>query len=919
MSPSIQKMGFFMSEINFCNTKEQLNHLGEVVTGKVSGSPTGAEIETSTLPYTGQVRKTLPALEQEYISAIQSAGGDALNNGAWAAGQTFTAYNQYMVYNSVPYKPKTTTTLPYGPTGSTPDENFVQPFTDVTRNDLDIVSRKVAVYAASSTSDMVIGKHVHWVDSSDDVTPLVGDTWLVDGKTWVRQSASSGDISDFSQVDRLEFDTVQNMIDSINGTNTEVYDGMHCSLSNYYTGDDANHKRKISASNDGSGVALANGMFANLVLPKGETLKASSLGWVSGGDYTSILDSSLIPYLESKEITCIKLDTGDVKYTGTFDFFYSAVTFEGEGKLQTDNLDNMIQRVESKIGYEKQYQGEYNTGSIYNQAFMQAAIVRGDVKVVLLGDSISVGDDYDSFGVAASGVIGNQGVDNQDRHDCLAAQMYTELVACLPSTVRVRFYSRSIGGLGYSSLNLAWDSIGGLFSGREQATSGKSWRDCVLDLNPDLVIHSMGMNEKPNTYVDQFLVNWDSYLDAEQKQNTFDQVVLTTPNPNFFDAAAFGDFRDYDLNASKFYVASSQRYMARFKGYSLIDVATCSYIKRYGFDPRSCTYRADESTLTFKDGTTSKVIVPGSNVTNTEFTPEYLPIYSSTTVNFTPSVSSSTAGFDFKINAGSVILQFTGGNVNLYTGIYTYLASSKSVVYELQAGVNYEMTVTVTNAGVFVYNNNDNSLLIVNNEAIYSATLPLHFENSGGSQNVTVNSGIVRGQQFARYSADTRTNGEIYGNISPSLNKYGGGINHPSTVGLSEVYLPPVREFFKSLVRAASPVVPSVIGGTTANEGVYIGRVNPVNYSKVSVKDYGSGLDLSLQILVDQAGVISYTVISNPNVGISIYFDPSDGAVFAKNSTATFLQIEHEGSWLSKQVKKLGSAFNPRGTFVPTT
>ncbi|AUS01756.1 hypothetical protein NVP1291O_42 [Vibrio phage 1.291.O._10N.286.55.F6] len=121
-------MGFFMSDINFCNTKEQLNHLGEVVTGKADGSPTGADIDTSTLPYTGQIRKTLPYLEAEYLNAIRNAGGEPINNGTWSSGQTFTAYNQFMVYNGIPYKPLTTSELPYGPTGDSPDVNFVGPY-----------------------------------------------------------------------------------------------------------------------------------------------------------------------------------------------------------------------------------------------------------------------------------------------------------------------------------------------------------------------------------------------------------------------------------------------------------------------------------------------------------------------------------------------------------------------------------------------------------------------------------------------------------------------------------------------------------------------------------------------------------------------------------------------------------------------
>lgn len=135
MSPSILTMGFFMSEINFCNTKEQLNHLGEVVTGKTNGSPSGADIDTSTLPYTGQVRKTLPALEQEYLDAIQGTGGIPI--GAWTSGiTTFNAYNEYAVYNGIPYKPRTTATLPYVAQGSdptaSPDDTNVQPYQEIT-------------------------------------------------------------------------------------------------------------------------------------------------------------------------------------------------------------------------------------------------------------------------------------------------------------------------------------------------------------------------------------------------------------------------------------------------------------------------------------------------------------------------------------------------------------------------------------------------------------------------------------------------------------------------------------------------------------------------------------------------------------------------------------------------------------------
>lgn len=394
----------------------------------------------------------------------------------------------------------------------------------------------------------------------------------------------------------------------------------------------------------------------------------------------------------------------------------------------------------------------------------------------MFGDSISVGNDYDSFNTPAAGFTNVTGVDNIDRHNCLAAQIYTELVAAIPKGTRVKFYSRSIGGLGYGSIDTAWDSLSGLFAGREQATSGKSWRDCVLDLNPDLVIHSMGMNETPTSYVDNFISKWNNYLITAQKVGTFDQVIITTPNPNFNDALQFGDFRDYDLNASKFYVAHLQRYIARYYGYSLIDVAFNSNLKRYGFDPRSCTFNKTDTQLTFTDGSQNKTIQPGSGVSNAEFTPPYQPIYHSTTFTISPSVDSDIAGFDFKFTAGSVILQFTSSNLLLFTANYPAslgaLAVSTGLV--MYAGQSYTFTLTVTPSGAFVYFNNE--LVLVNNSSAYSATLPMFFSNAVGGVDVTVSSGVIRGPQFARYASDTLTNGEMYGDLAFQSNPFGGGL-----------------------------------------------------------------------------------------------------------------------------------------------
>lgn len=91
----------------------------EVVTGKAGGVSTGANIDYATNAVTGQVQKTLPKI-------LDDLGWSYV--GSFADGETFTSYADYMIYLGVAYKPLTTTTLPYSPTGATPDPAFVGPF-----------------------------------------------------------------------------------------------------------------------------------------------------------------------------------------------------------------------------------------------------------------------------------------------------------------------------------------------------------------------------------------------------------------------------------------------------------------------------------------------------------------------------------------------------------------------------------------------------------------------------------------------------------------------------------------------------------------------------------------------------------------------------------------------------------------------
>ena len=68
----------------------------------------------------GKQKLTLKGLESQYIVT-------AINGGVWAVGIVFDAYNQYMVYSGVAYRPKSATVLPYT-SEATPNASNVEPF-----------------------------------------------------------------------------------------------------------------------------------------------------------------------------------------------------------------------------------------------------------------------------------------------------------------------------------------------------------------------------------------------------------------------------------------------------------------------------------------------------------------------------------------------------------------------------------------------------------------------------------------------------------------------------------------------------------------------------------------------------------------------------------------------------------------------
>lgn len=633
-------------------------------------------------------------------------------------------------------------------------------------------------------------------------------------------------------------------------------------------------------------LATGDSKVASLLVTN-NTITSDSLGITSDMDATTVL-TTVAPFIELNQVTQIVMKV-NASFNGTLPFEYNRVAFAankltGVGRLAIDTPNNIIQALPNTGSPYKTYSGKLNGMLLDNQNCKSAIEVRKEIRVVLLGDSIGVTSDWDSQGIA-SGTRDIQGVDNFSTVNSLGFLMFQEICAAAGTNVRVKFYSRCVGGKSYANIGAAWDSVAlnAEWTGREQCTAGKAWVDCVLDLEPDLVIHEMGMNHGATDYINGYILNWHNKLIGTGRLGTFDQALMTTPSPNFEDAGVFGDFRPFCT--PMFYVALQQRFIANKYGLTLIDVSFNSFLKRYGIDPRSCVMSKD-----YRDVLTS-VTIPASG--GQAFQHPNNPIFHQTTLTINQNASTA---LDFRVNFGDgVIVQFGKTSISVINGFFdggTGLNTTKTVAYAMPDNADVTFTVQVLPHGIFVYEGaNGANLLLVNQISTYKTTVGGVLQNSSASGSVTVKNLKIFEGEFPRYASDTSTV-EMYGVLDYQQNPFGGGINHPSNKGLAEVYLPPVREFctrltegdFVGYVNNQLPMV--------NNDLLYIGSVETVPNAVSEFRD-----DLSLTYLKIKFSNVGAIQSIDNRTGMSVYYN-SRGDFYAKISASKNVKgLHYTGNW----------------------
>lgn len=142
----------------------------------------------------GQARtRTLFGINKQAADAIRNAGGVPLDDGVWGAGKTYNAYNEYLVFNSVPYKPLV---IPYQTQGAdptaAPDNVNVQPWQNLSIEQVGDLTN----LQAANLGDMLSGNTV----GGETITHKAGQVWQINGMWEVLSVSNPMTIDDFKPI-----------------------------------------------------------------------------------------------------------------------------------------------------------------------------------------------------------------------------------------------------------------------------------------------------------------------------------------------------------------------------------------------------------------------------------------------------------------------------------------------------------------------------------------------------------------------------------------------------------------------------------------------------------------------------------------------------------------------------------------------
>lgn len=198
------------------------------------------------------------------------------------------------------------------------------------------------------------------------------------------------------------------------------------------------------------------------------------------------------------------------------------------------------------------------------------ALSRPNPVVVLVGDSIS------TYNANTTG-----------RSDMLAVQLERALRAAAPVGSNLEFFNRSIGGQTFNVFHTSvttTDTFGNL----TWWVNGRTWKQQVEDLNPDIVVFSFGMNDASGVRVDQL----DALTAQVKAWSGAPEIIFCT---NLLPSLGADGVHILETDTTnREYAAGTVRSYAEYYGYGLFDFNRQFIAARDAFDCRSSTVKETE-------------------------------------------------------------------------------------------------------------------------------------------------------------------------------------------------------------------------------------------------------------------------------------------------------------------------------------
>jgi hypothetical protein len=448
------------------------------------------------------------------------------------------------------------------------------------------------------------------------------------------------------------------------------------------------------------------------------------------------------------------------------------------------------------------FNGKINKSSsiptTFNQ-FYKALKANRTIKIVVIGDSISTaGSHVLGTTYKAAGGFWVSSPDGLTRTDTY----FSRLIDLFTNKFQDRtfdFYNYAVGG----SIIQQWQDSK-TFDG-----TTKPWIDFVKDAQPDLVIIGWGMNTSIYTTTreyKQYLDKVITYINGFTVKPSI--ALVTTPRP----VLAVNDYWGNDENQNS---RSNAAYVTRNFGYEkgcyVIDVNRLSDIKRNGEDKESLEMA--EITPT---------IITGGVLANGEYT-----LASGQELIITDKLQDFIIEFDINMQALSTgdniwlrYNRFANESVDLHnatllfpeqatgkgaiasygnwvnSAYYPEATGSVGVAYSLKAYeyVNIRLEKRGAEFNVYVFD----TRILRDYISSWGVSGSISFQHFNSNTIKVKNIKVYKGKPKPYYK--TMTEEDMWGNyIKDNFGtkpiRGGNGVNHPSTVGLNEVYVPAIKEF----------------------------------------------------------------------------------------------------------------------------